>query len=71
LLLERLQGRKNTIDLDGYVEVLEKFIRRVMDKEETLMQKLIKMQEKLEVETEKTERLTKASRKNEDTHRHH
>ena len=44
MLLQRLQDRKSHVDMDGYVEVLEKFIRRVMDKEEALMNKLIKLQ---------------------------
>ena len=48
MLLQRLQDRKSTVDMDGYVEVIEKFIRRVMDKEEMLMNKLFKLQEKLE-----------------------
>ena len=48
MLLERLQDKKNFVGFDGYVEVLEKFIRRVMDKEEVLMDKLFKLQGKLE-----------------------
>ena len=49
LLLERLNRQRDSVDMDGYMEVLEKFIRRVMDKEETLMNRLTVIQEKLEV----------------------
>ena len=44
MLLQRLQDRKSGADVNGYVEVLEKFVRRVMDKEEVLMNKLIRLQ---------------------------
>lgn len=65
ILLQRLNQKKVKTDVDAYAELLEKFIRRVIDKEETLTGKLYRLQKKLDAQMKKNQLLTGQNRKRE------